>query len=222
MPSQATLSMPDAPRHSPKPAGLLPARNFHAAGAPLVAVSPKEPAPHEAEAVSSPRALAAPIAAVEDKGSLLDEILRSGDDNDPRLDGAFNSLPLETRRRFQRKYRELPAESRNQRGTIVYLLGKNLVAPEDWDFLREVAGEPPCLSLSDCSHASPGDDGSEAPGTAVTLAYPALVALKQAERVLSEGGPVSARREALAVVRAGTTSLTPAVVDAATRLEGRY
>ncbi|MCR4293962.1 MAG: hypothetical protein NUW21_00395 [Elusimicrobia bacterium] len=151
---------------------------------------------------------------------LLDEILRARDDNDPRLEAAFLGLSAAARRGFREKYRGLPPESRNQRGTIVYLLGKNLAAPEDWAFLREVAAEPPCLSLADCRTAAP--EGGGETGDAVTLSYPALVALKQAERVLSAGAPASSRREALSVVRAGKSSGSRAVAAMASRLERRF
>ncbi|MEK7383386.1 MAG: hypothetical protein AAB262_08880 [Elusimicrobiota bacterium] len=215
-PTSATLPMPDA--SSPRaPAGLPLALDSRAPGA-ASATAPSTRAPEAPEPASSVREPAAPVATEEDKAGLLDEVLRSGDDNDPRLDDAFNGLPLETRRRFQKKYRELSPESRNQRGTIVYLLGKNIDAPEDWAFLRQVAGEPPCLSLIDCAKASAAG-GPEAPGAAITLAYPALVALKQAERVLTEGKSTD-RREALAVVRAGKDSGVPIVAAAAARLEG--
>src|SRR5207302_220894 len=87
---------------------------------------------------------------------ILDEILRSRNDNDPRLDADFNDLSAETKRRFREKYGALAPEKRNERGTVVYLLGRNINDDRDWDFLREVAGEPPCLSLSDCSKRTPG------------------------------------------------------------------
>jgi hypothetical protein len=148
------------------------------------------------------------------KAALLDEILLSRDDNDPRLDREFNALTPDEKGLFREKYRALPPESRNQRGTIVYLLGKSLSAAEDWAFLREVAGEAPCLSLADC--AKPSAAGGSGPGDAVTLAYPALVALKQAERVLAEGG--QARDEAMSVIRAAKASRVPKVTQAAARL----
>src|SRR5581483_1385533 len=111
----------------------------------------------------------------------LEAILASRNDNDPRLDKDFNALSPEAKRLFRRKYAELPREARNDLGTIVYLLGKNLKTEEDWAFLREVAAEPPCRSLSSCDQPS---DGAGEPGDPVTLAYPALVALKQAGAVL--------------------------------------
>lgn len=153
---------------------------------------------------------------------VLDEILRARNDNDSRLETAFNGLPPAARRALRERYRGLAPESRNERGTIVYLLGKNLSAPEDWAFLREVAGEPPCLSLADCRTAAPDADGGGESGDEVTLSYPALVALKQAERVLSGESAPAYRREALAVIRAGKSSAAPAVAAMASRLERRF
>ena len=139
----------------------------------------------------------------------LDEILSSKDDNDPRLDRDFQDLSPETKRLFRLKYRALPRQRRNDRGTIVYLLGLNLRSAEDWEFLREVVNEPPCLSLADC--AKPG---AVSMGDEVTLAYPALVALRQAAR--SRGG---AEGEAVRVLQAAKDSKMPAVGRMVSRLE---
>jgi hypothetical protein len=109
----------------------------------------------------------------------LDEILASKNDNDPRLDRDFSGLSTEEKSAFRRRYDSLPLESRNERGTIVFLLGRSLASAEDWTFLRRVVDEPPCLSLADCAKAPAG---SSEPGDDVTLAYPALVALKLAAR----------------------------------------
>jgi hypothetical protein len=109
----------------------------------------------------------------------LDEILASKNDNDPRLDRDFSGLSAEEKGAFRRRYDSLPLESRNERGTIVFLLGRSLATDEDWAFLRRVVDEPPCLSLADCARPSLGASG---PGDDVTLAYPALVALKLASR----------------------------------------
>ncbi len=133
--------------------------------------------------------------------------MSSKNDNDPRLDRDFNSLSDEAKALFRKKYRALAPERRNELGTIVYLLGKNISTAEDWDFLREVAAEPPCLSLADCSRSA--DDN------AVTLAYPALVALKQAQRVLET---TTSSPEAVQVVAAGKASSVPAVRRLATKI----
>lgn len=212
------LPMPEASRRTPVSAGLV----LRPVSRPPDAVRdlPREPA--ASAPAPAPRAPAARPGVGEDKARLLDEILRARNDSDPRLESAFNGLTPAARRSFREKYRRLPPEKRNQRGTIVYLLGKNLASPEDWAFLREVAGEPPCLSLADCGKAVPGEAGGDDSGDEVTLAYPALVALIQAERVLSEGGSASSRSEALAVVRAGKSSAAPAVAEMASRLEKRF
>jgi hypothetical protein len=183
-------------------------------------------------AASAPPPTAEPGAASSPEArralATLEDILRSRNDNDPRLDSDFNSLSPETRRLFRRKYRELPRERRNERGTVVYLLGRNLRAPEDWAFLREVAAEPPCLSLSDCSKRPPPGGGEEAAGDEVTLAYPSLVALKQAEHALEAAraagasGKSPAEREARRVIAAGEKSRTRAVSRLALTLSRRF
>ena len=142
----------------------------------------------------------------------LEEILASRNDNDPRLDRDFDGLSPEAKRLFRRRYRETAPERRNERGTIVYLLGRNLRSREDWDFIRGVALEPPCLSLADCAKApAPGTD-EEAAGDEVTLAYPSLVALRQARRAGS-------RKDALSVLSDAKSSRTRAVARAAASLE---
>jgi hypothetical protein len=151
---------------------------------------------------------------------VLDEILASGNDNDPRLDNDFNALSPEAKRLFRERYRGFAPELRNHRGTIVFLLGRNLSAPEDWAFLRGVAAEPPCLSLADCARAGEGGHGM---GDEVTLAYPSLVALEQARRVLEEsGGKGPAAREALGVVAAAKASRVKAVARKAADIERRF
>ena len=139
----------------------------------------------------------------------LEDILRSGNDNDPRLDTDFKSLSVEAKSLLREKYAGTPPERRNDRGTIVFLLGKNLETPEDWAFLRAVVGEPACLSLADCSKTDPGAPGL---GDEVTLAYPALVALRQAADKLPAP-------EAAAVVAAAKSSKVPAVARMAARIQ---
>jgi hypothetical protein len=156
----------------------------------------------------------------------LDEILRSKNDNDSRLDRDFNDLSSETKRLFRAKYHGIPAERRNERGTVVYLLGRNLREPEDWAFLREVAAEPACLSLSDCSKKpAPGGD-EEAAGDEVTLAYTSLVALKQAQHALESSRAIStsgaAAKEAMGVIEVGRKSPVRAVSRMAEKLEKRF
>ena len=153
----------------------------------------------------------------------LEDILQSKNDNDPRLDTDFNGLSPEAKKLLREKYRDIPAESRNDLGTIVYLLGKNLRSAEDWAFIRSVAAGPACLSLIDCSKEIPSS-GHE-PGIQITLAYPALVALNQAENALSqarENKPnvdAFAVREAMSVINAAKNSKSNVISAKAAQLE---
>ncbi|MFI5345282.1 MAG: hypothetical protein ACHQ51_02795 [Elusimicrobiota bacterium] len=162
-----------------------------------------------------------PPAVVSDHGETgklrtLEAILGARNDNDPRLDSDFNALTNEEKMGFRRRYGEIPPERRNERGTIVYLLGKNMTAPEDWAFIRDVAGEPPCLSLANCAHP-PNGEGD--PGDDVTLSYPSLVALKRAQKALEEG---TSTNEARAVVETARHSKMPAVLRLVGRIDKKF
>lgn len=145
----------------------------------------------------------------------LEDILRSRNDNDPRLDREFNNLSPDDKRLFRLKYQQLLPELRNERGTVVYLLGKNLTSAEDWAFLRAVAAEPPCLSLAHCAKKAEIAEASDE----VTLAYPALVALKLAEKALETGADA---KEAWGVLEAAEGSQAPAAARMAGRLELQF
>ena len=147
----------------------------------------------------------------------LREILASRNDNDPRLDKDFDALSPSDIAAFKKEYASLPRERRNERGTIVYLLGRNAKTPEDWSFIARVAAEPPCLSLDDCGKLSPG---ALQPGDAVTLAYPSLVAMKIAQRALEELG--QDKPEVRAVFAAGAGSEAPAAAALGRQLSARY
>ncbi len=160
----------------------------------------------------------ADIAAV----TALTEILTSKNDNDTRLDTAFNNLSPSAKTLFRDKYRTLAPEDRNGRGTIVYLLGKNLKDETDWAFLREVVSEPICLSLADCAVPAEMTEEHNETGMAVTLAYPALVALKQAENTIAanKAAPDSfAVTQAWTVIEAAKLSKSGKVASVAARLQ---
>lgn len=166
--------------------------------------------------LSRPGPAALAEAEAKTKLATLEDILRSRNDNDPRLDRDFIGLSEDAKRVFREAYAALPRERRNERGTIVYLLGKNLRTGDDWAFLRAVAAEPPCLSLGDC--AKPAGSGG-GPGDEVTLAYPSLVALRQARRAAEEGG---SKAEARSVLEAAKTSKMRAVTRLAASLEPEF
>lgn len=118
----------------------------------------------------------------------LKQILASANDNDPRLDTDFKNMPRDLKHELTATYTELPREKFNDRGTIVFLLGRDFNSPEDVEFLLSVLAEPTCKGLVNCGRP---DKGEESPADAITLAYPQLNALralsKQRDRVKSLG-----------------------------------
>lgn len=157
----------------------------------------------------------------------LDEILASRNDNDPRLDTQFRNLSAETKAALKQKYSQLPMEDRNGRGTIVFLLGREIKSASDLEFFQEVMNEPPCLSLADCTKDTPahrGSDGHSELGVETTLAYPQLVDLVSLDNRLSNSDPMdSAMRErAWKIIQAGKASPVPPVARKAAELEQRF
>ena len=118
------------------------------------------------------------------------QILKAKNDNDPRLDSELRHLSPEAKRLFEAHYAGLAAESRNERGTIVFLIGRDLKTDADIDFLTGVFAEPPCLSMGNCHEApahSKHDDEHFESANDVSLAYPQLAGLKQIEAYLGSG-----------------------------------
>ncbi len=62
----------------------------------------------------------------EEQVRILEDILTTRNDNDPRMDRDLMILNENAKMRFILKYKSLPAEQRNDRGTIVFLLGRNI------------------------------------------------------------------------------------------------
>lgn len=101
----------------------------------------------QAASPSPVKAAPAGAPAVTDKTAtqlrILGEIFVSKNDNDPRLDSDLRKLDEEAKAAFRAKYRALPPELRNERGTIVFLLGRNLTTAGDYAFMKNVLSEPP-------------------------------------------------------------------------------
>lgn len=117
----------------------------------------------------------------ENQWHLVQQILASHNDNDPRLDKELRVLDAATKARFRAEYKKIPPEKRNDRGTLVFLLGRNITEAQDLAFMKDVVNESPCLSLADCNHPEPSWDAKKEEhqnGMGVTLAYPQLVALQ--------------------------------------------
>lgn len=155
--------------------------------------------------------------------SVLKEILASHNDNDPRMDRELKVLSAETKAIFRKIYKDIPAEKRNDRGTIVFLLGRNLSEPEDFDFINEVLNEPRCLSLADCNRIEVGGLSKEHDehqgGFNVSLAYPQLVSLHSLANFLKEktNGPLS--EAAKNIIAQATHSNIPEVAQMADNIQ---
>jgi hypothetical protein len=120
---------------------------------------------------------------------ILDEIVASRSDNDPRLDTELRGLTDAGKILLRGRYASYSPEKRNERGTVVFLLGRELSSPEDVGFLHQVLTEPACRSLSNCdrddtSSVGPGEAHLEGPAE-TTLAYPQIVALKSLQAYLT-------------------------------------
>ncbi|MCC2677801.1 MAG: hypothetical protein K0R29_377 [Pseudobdellovibrio sp.] len=115
----------------------------------------------------------------------LEEILSSKNDNDPRLDKQLSQLSPEFHKAIYSRYESLKPEDRNGRGTLVFLIARDLKSPSDIEFLQKVYEENPCLNMSDCS-AQPDHDPQDSGSQQTSLNYPQLAGLYQIDSVLSK------------------------------------
>lgn len=158
--------------------------------------------------------------------TLLNEILASRNDNDPRMDRELKHLDESTREAFREQYRSMAREKLNDRGTIVFLLGRNLESAQDVSFLGGVLEERPCLSLASCDREAETPRGEEVhleSTNEVTLVYPQLVALHGLEALLGQPGLDPDRREAAKrALQAAQNSQSGQVADRARGLLQRF
>lgn len=135
--------------------------------------------------------------------ALLDQILVSKNDNDPRLDQELARLSEEAQEALREKYGTLRMEDRNARGTVVFLLSRYSQSERNQEFFLSVLKEAPCLSLENCEKASDTDSPealhSAQAGMDVTLGYPQLVVLQAVEEALSQRSLTSIEAEMLQV-----------------------
>ncbi len=123
---------------------------------------------------------------VHPKVSLLRNILNTKNDNDPRLDTEFRNLSVEEKAALISMYEQMRPESLNERGTIVFLMGREITRPEDAEFLKRVLSEEPCLSLSNCGVPNAQRDPHMDSVNDTTLSYPQLVALNRIKSFVSQ------------------------------------
>lgn len=134
---------------------------------------------------SAPEALPALPESERPAWQALEEILQSKNDNDPRLDKELSDLSLEFHKALFTKYQNLKPEDRNGRGTLVFLIARDLKNKDDLDFLQTVYEESPCLNLADCT-APPADDPTGSGSQETSLNYPQLAGLYQLDMQLSK------------------------------------
>jgi hypothetical protein len=116
--------------------------------------------------------------------AVFEEILKSNNDNDPRLDSVLRQLSPETRSALYERYGKLKPEDRDGRGLIVFLIARDLSYASDVEFLAKVYQEQPCLSLGDCKNTG-SDDPHFSGVNETTLNYPQFAGLFQLESQLA-------------------------------------
>jgi hypothetical protein len=193
----------------------------------VVAPSPVSAAPANLDTTATPAQTTLsspteppPIASPETAGKVrvLREIINGHGDNDPRMDTELLHLDAATKRAFRAEYEHTVLERRNARGTIVFLLGRNLTSPEDFAFMKSVLSEPPCLSMQDCRGTANdpiGEGAAEHDDGAVNekvLNYPSAMALESIARELQNGAfDASQKAQTIPVLEQGTASKVPFV-----------
>lgn len=118
------------------------------------------------------------------KISTLKEILASKNDSDPRMDTELKNLSNEDKDALMGVYQTMKPESLNDKGTIVFLIGREITRPEDAEFLKNILSEEPCLSLENCGITNGETDPHFGVVNDVTLNYPQVVALNRIKTFL--------------------------------------
>lgn len=114
-----------------------------------------------------------------DQVTALQGLLAAQNDNDPAYDTEMRNISDESKTAMQNVYRSMAREKRSERGTIVFLLGREIKSESDLKFMEEVLNESPCLSLSNCDQDAGGSAHTDgASGTETTLIYPQIMAIR--------------------------------------------
>lgn len=124
---------------------------------------------------------------VEDqtKWTIFEAILKTKNDNDPRMDKTLKKLSPAVHEALYKKYETIPAEDRNAKGLVIFLVARELKTLEDIEFMKKVYQESPCLSLTDCKTVGP-DDLHHSSVNETTLSYPQQSGLYLIEKQLKE------------------------------------
>jgi hypothetical protein len=147
-------------------------------------------APH-VEAVPASGVTPAPSLSSEEKSKLelFRTVVKTGKDNDPRVDTELKNLSPALKAALKNEYESLPKEHRNGRGFVAFLIGRSLTEPADVEFLEKVVTEEPCLSFKDCSVKGAMYEEAEEHSTQVSLNYPQIVATRMLKQNLTKAPP---------------------------------
>lgn len=115
------------------------------------------------------------------KWKLIEELLLSKNDNDPRVDQELLNISDELKAKIESAYQSLPMENRNGRGFLAFLISRDLKTDKDIQFLKSIFEEKACLSLSDCGSSSQEDPHLDSINN-VSLNYPQMAALYQLQK----------------------------------------
>jgi hypothetical protein len=153
----------------------------------------------------------------------LKSVLAAHNDNDQRMDTELKVLGAGAKKLFQQAYSQIVPEKRNERGTVIFLLGRNISQASDVAFLAKVLSEPPCRSMQNCNQDPPHSaDADSDNGVEVSLAYPQIVALKSLERVLAAGPGNPQFQQAMDTVHRATQSPVAKIAIVARAIEAKY
>lgn len=119
------------------------------------------------------------------KWKSFEEILKTKNDNDPRMDTQLKKLSPAVHAALYEKYDQIPAEDRNAKGLVIFLVARDINTIDDIQFMKKLYQESPCLSLADCKTIGP-DDPHHSGVNETTLTYPQQSGLYLIEKQLKE------------------------------------
>ena len=161
----------------------------------------------------------------EPKWAVFENILKTKNDNDPRMDRVLKNLSAEFHEALYEKYELLAPEDRNGKGLIIFLISRDLRSIEDFQFLKKIYQESPCLSLADCKTLAP-ESPHHSSTDQTTLIYGQLTALYAIDKQLSENPSLlndAAKRSGFSQVLAqAETFAVPVIQEKARGLRTKY
>lgn len=156
----------------------------------------------------------------------LTEIIQSKNDNDPRLDHELKNTSPELHRAFFETYSQLAPENRNGRGTIAFLVARDLKSQQDFDFIEKIFQEEPCLNLADCKVSAPDTNPHTSGMDQTTLNYPQLASLYQLSQQLGSRPELlqnpAYRENVLNILKTAENYPVPAVRNKAREIREHY